>query len=252
MNGMSQTKETNSTATPTAPAPIKLGADLNFAAKEAYNLLRTNIVFSYPDSEGGKIIGVSSATPSDGKTYTVINLAYSFAEAGYNVLIIDADMRKPTVAQKLDKPLSPGLSNLLVNNENNVVHKGVMHENLSVITAGDIPPNPSELLGSDKMSAVLKLFAEHFDYVFIDLPPATVVADPLVVSKYLDGMVIVVAHKRTKQRDVTDTVRQLKMTGVRILGFVYNDYSEGGKTYKRYDHYKGYYSYKSESQPSEK
>ncbi len=249
MNVMPQNKETNSTAT---PATIKLGAELNFAAKEAYNLLRTNIVFSYPNSDGGKIIGVTSAAPSDGKTYTAINLAYSFAEAGYNVLVIDADMRKPTVAQKLDKPLSPGLSNLLVSNEKNVVHKSVMHENLNVITAGDIPPNPSELLGSEKMEAVLKLFVEHFDYIFLDLPPATVVADPLVVSKYLNGMVVVVAHKRTRQRDVIDTVRQLKMTGVRILGFVYNDYSEGGKSYKRYSHYKGYYSHDSESLPSKK
>lgn len=250
---MAQSKETTTNAVSNAPATIKLGPDLNFAAKEAYNLLRTNIVFSFPDHDGGKIIAVSSATPSDGKTYTIINLAYSFAEAGYNVLLIDADMRKPTVAQKLNQPLSPGLSNLLVNNEKNVVHKGILHENLNIITAGDIPPNPSELLGSEKMKAVLKLFAEHFDYVFVDLPPVTVVADPLVVSKYLDGIVLVVAHKRTKQRDVTDTVRQLRMTGVRILGFVYNDYSEGGTTYTRYNHYnKGYYSYKTESEPTNK
>lgn len=251
---MSQLKETNSNAASTAPATIKLGPDLNFAAKEAYNLLRTNVVFSFPDSDGGKIIGVSSATPSDGKTYTIINLAYSFAEAGYNVLLIDADMRKPTVAQKLNQQLSPGLSNLLVNNEKNVIHKGILHENLNIITAGDIPPNPSELLGSEKMGTVLKLFAEHFDYVFIDLPPVTVVADPLVASKYLDGIVVVVAHKRTKQRDIADTIRQLKMTAVRILGFVYNDYSEGGTTYTRYNHYskEGYYEYKTESQPNKK
>ena len=119
----------------------KTFSELNFASKEAYNLLRTNIVFSFPDSESGKVVGISSSCPSEGKSFTAINLAASLAEAGNTVLLVDCDMRRPSIAKTLGKPLSPGLSNLLVSNDKNVVHKGIINENLSVVTAGDIPPN---------------------------------------------------------------------------------------------------------------
>ena len=223
-----------------SPAALpKTFSELNFASKEAYNLLRTNIVFSFPDSEGGKVVGMSSASLAEGKSFTAINLAASLAEAGNTVLLMDCDMRRPSISKSLGKPLSPGLSNLLVNNDKNVVHKGVLNENLSLVTAGDIPPNPSELLGSEKMRAVVTLFREHFDYIILDLPPITAVADPLIVTKLVDGMVVVVRHKVTKRGEIMDSIRQLRMTGVRILGFVYNGYrSSGSYGYKKYGKYK--------------
>ena len=220
----------------------KTFSELNFASKEAYNLLRTNIVFSFPDSENGKVVGISSPCPSEGKSFTAINLAASLAEAGNTVLLVDCDMRRPSIAKTLGKPLSPGLSNLLVSNDKNVVHKGVINENLSVVTAGDIPPNPSELLGSEKMQAVIELFRNHFDYIILDLPPVTAVADPLIVTKFIDGVILVIRHKITKRGDIREAIRQLKMTGVRILGFVYNGYrSSGSYGYKKYGKYSKYY-----------
>ena len=94
--------------------PRKIGKDLNFASLEAYNLLRTNLSFALPDSEGGKTIGITSPCPQDGKSTTSVNLAYSLADAGNKVLLIDADMRRPSLAGELKMPMAPGLSNLLI------------------------------------------------------------------------------------------------------------------------------------------
>ncbi len=221
----------------------KIAASLNFASREAYNVLRANLMFSFSDSPNGKIIGLTSPCPSEGKSTTAINLAFSLAEAGYKTLLIDADMRCQSVASAIGVSPAPGLSNLLVNNEKNVIRKGVLTENLSVITAGDVPPNPSELLGSENMRAVLDLFKDHFDYILIDLPPVNVVSDPLVVSKHLDGMIVVVLHRYSKKQDINAAIRQLKMTGVRILGFVYNGYSPDGAVERSRRYNRGYYGY---------
>lgn len=238
-----------------SPATLpKTFSELNFASKEAYNLLRTNVTFSFTDASSGKVVGISSACLSEGKSFTAINLAASLAEAGNAVLLIDCDMRRPSIAKSLGKPLSPGLSNLLVSNARDVVHSGVLNDNLSIVTAGDIPPNPSELLGSEKMQAVVEFFREHFDYIILDLPPITAVADPLIVTKLVDGMVVVVRHKVTKRGDIRDSIRQLKMTGVRILGFVYNGYhSSSSYGYKKYGKYKySNYYYTSEHKDEHK
>ncbi len=232
----------------------KFGNELDFASKEAYNTLRTNIMFSFIETDEGKVLGITSANPSEGKTFTSINLANSIAEAGHKVLLIDADMRCGTVAKNLKLQSAPGLSNLLVYNEKNVIHKNVLHENLSVITAGDAPPNPSELLGSENMNAVLKLFRDHFDFVILDLPPVTVVSDPVVVSKYIDGMLLVVLHGRTKKAEVYDSLNKLKITGVHMLGFVYNGYrSEGAFGQNNYGYEKfNYYDKYAKSSKSKK
>jgi len=120
----------------------KFGAELDFAATEAYNLLRTNLLFSFSEQDKGKIIGITSPAAHEGKSTTAINLAYSLAEAGQKVILVDADMRKPTLAKNLNKPISPGLSNFLVSRNTSVMHNGLLHENLSVVMAGDIPPLP--------------------------------------------------------------------------------------------------------------
>ena len=215
----------NKNTNETAKVKIKrgIGPELNFASNEAYNLLRTNLSFSLPDKTGGKIIGVTSACPQDGKSTTSINLSYSLAEAGHKVLLIDADMRRPTIAKLLNEPISPGLSNLLAGDESEeILHKGLLSEKLDILFSGDIPPNPSELIGSAKMQSTLEAYQAQYEYVIIDLPPVTLVSDPLAVSKYLDGIIVVVRHKKTRKKEVIETVRQLRFVGVKILGFVYN------------------------------
>lgn len=214
----------------------KLGPELDFASAEAYKLLRTNLMFSFPNKEGGKVIGLTSPRPQDGKSFSSVNLAYSLAEAGHRVILIDGDMRRSSIANTLNKPLSPGLSNYLVDDAKDVIHKGVLHENMSLITAGDPPPNPAELIGSERMKMVLDALSQRYDYVIVDLPPVNLVSDPLVISKYLDGVILVLRHAHSKHREIKEAVRQLQFVKVRIVGFVYNDYSKKG-TYRRRSRY---------------
>lgn len=199
-----------------------VGADMNYASREAYNLLRTNISFAFPDAEGGKVVGVCSSCPQEGKSTTSINLAYSLAEAGYKVLLIDGDMRRPSVYETVSLDMEPGLSDMLSGKSGVEVHTGVLHEGMSVLTSGHIPPNPSELIGSHKMMTLLEEYKKEYDYIIVDLPPVLSVSDPVAVSKYLGGMIIVVRHLRTRRRDIIETIRQLEYAGVKILGFVYN------------------------------
>ncbi len=187
--------------------PSKLGPDLNFATKEAYNLLRTNLYFSMPDRQGGKVIGVTSACPQEGKSTTSVNLTYALAEAGHKVILIDSDMRRPSVAKVLEFEKAPGLSNVLAEEEyKDVIHKDVLHSDMSVLLSGDIPPNPSELVGSEKMHQLIERFREEYDYVIIDLPPVNSVSDPIIISKYIDGVVVVVRHGHTRRKDVLEVV----------------------------------------------
>lgn len=200
----------------------KIGKDLDFASIEAYNLLRTNLSFSLPDKKAGKVIGITSPCPQEGKSTTSLNLSYSLAEAGSKVLLIDADMRRPSISKMLDLPKSPGLSNILTEGRDDAIRSGVLTENLSVLFSGDIPPNPSELVASKKMEEYIKKFEQSYDYVIVDLPPVISVSDPLAMSKNIDGMVVVVRHGHTKKRDVVETMRQLSLVGANVLGFVYN------------------------------
>lgn len=228
--------------------------DLNYESREAYNLLRTNISFAFPDTEGGKVVGVCSSCPQEGKSTTSINLAYSLAEGGNKVLLIDGDMRRPSVYTTLEIPMEPGLSETLSGQEYNKVQNGVRHENLDVLSSGHIPPNPSELISSQKMASYLEECRAIYDYVILDLPPVLSVSDPVAVSKYLDGMIIVVRHGKARRRDIIEVIRQLNYVGVRILGFVYNRIGvKSGKDSKKYYYYGHYHSdNKSEKKPEKK
>ena len=227
--------------------PHKLGPEMDFALSEAYKLFRTNLIFSFSDKEGGRVIGMTSSRPQDGKSFCAINLAYSLAQGGNRVVLIDADMRRSSIATTLGKPLSPGLSNYLVGDAKDVIHKNVLHENLSLISAGDPPPNPAELIGSERMKQVLTALRQRYDYIIVDLPPVNLVSDPLVISKLLDGIVLIVRHGFSKRREVLEAVRKLRFVGAPLLGTVYNGHSKGGK-YRHHSYYssdEGYSKYAS-------
>lgn len=201
------------------------GKQLNFAAAEAYKRLRTNLLFSFAGEESTcRIIGVTSSVKGEGKSTTAINLAYSLAEAGKRVLLLDTDMRMPTVHKVLNLQPSPGLSNLLVglNDGNNLLQPSGLHRNLSVITAGDLPPNPAELIGSKRMSATLKILSEKMDFIILDLPPVGAVSDALIVSGMTDGIILVVRQNYVDKREVDNTIRQFRYHDTKILGFVMN------------------------------
>ena len=217
---------------------------LSFAAAEAYKLLRTNLLFSLPE-KNCHIIGVTSSVRGEGKSTTSVNLSYTIAQSGKRVLLIDADMRLPSVANKLELKGSPGLSNLIagLRSENHCMRQSQQMENWYILPAGDIPPNPSELLGSEKMHALLQHYEEIFDVIIVDLPPVNIVADALVISKWLDGLIGVVRQNYTDRRALSDCMYQVEKLGSHFLGFVMTDATVGETGYKSYGKYGKKYGY---------
>lgn len=226
-----------------------IGSAMNFASSEAYKLLRTNLMFSLAGDKKCHIIGVTSALRNEGKSLTAMNVACSLAEAGQNVLLLECDLRIPTIAKRLRLTATPGLSNLLVGMSTfgEVIQSYPPFPYMDVISAGDIPPNPSELLGSEQMEAMVKKISEYYDYIIIDLPPVSAVSDALVVSKLTDGMVVVVRSDYGERSGLNDTMRRLQFVDAKILGFVYNCASESATGYSKYRgkrYHKYYKTYK--------
>lgn len=225
---------------------LKIGKNLSFAASEAYKLLRTNLVFSMADEEGCKVIGVTSALRGEGKSTTSMNLAYSLAESGKKTVLVEGDMRIPVVAKTLAlADPGPGLSNVLAGIaplEKAVLPSGLI-DNLFVIPAGEIPPNPSELLSSARMEKTVEALTKTYDYIIIDLPPVNAVSDALAISGILSGMIMVVRQNYCDNGALSQAMRQLEFMNVKLLGFVMN-YSEPRKSrYKKYGYkyrYGGY------------
>lgn len=219
---------------------------LSFAAAEAYKLLRTNIMFSFSGEETCRIIGISSSVRGEGKSTTACNLAYVLSQAGKKTLLVDGDLRLPSVFSKLSIKQSPGLSNLLVSKKNakSVIKSCSAAPELDVLASGDCPPNPSELLGSNRMKELFDSLRSEYEYIIVDLPPIADVTDALVISKYLDGMIMVVRNGVVDKSELADALRQLKLVGVRVLGFAFRDAADSkrgyGKKYGKY--YKDYYS----------
>lgn len=203
----------------------------SFHVQEAYKALRTNIRFFLSGSECKKFCVTSSAA-SEGKSITILNLAISFAQTGQKVLLIDADMRRPSLARLLIEKPSPGLSNVLagLNKEEDTIRYNI-YENLDVMLSGDLPPNPSELLGSDNMQKLLERMGKHYDYILVDLPPVGVVSDACVIANSLDGVLFLVRQNVTDREAVKYSIKQLELSGANLMGFVVNGAQNEGKGY---------------------
>ena len=205
--------------------------------QEAYKALRTNLMFSLPGNES-KAIGVTSALKLDGKSINAVNMAISFAQLGKKVVLVEADLRMPTVSKKLGCKSVPGLTDVLVGQNclMDVTQSSKDYRMLSVIPAGNIPPDPTWLLQSAQMKTILKALRSAYDYIFLDLPPVTSVADAAILAPLLDGYVIVVRDETTEYRAVADSLDQLRLAKAKVIGFVYNDadISGGNKYYHSY------------------
>lgn len=244
-----------------------------FVIQEAYRTARTNIIFSLADSdEGCKIVCITSANASEGKTTTALNLAITFAQTGSKVLLIDADLRKPRIHQYLGVIKSDGLTTILSRQkefEDVVYHN--LRPGLDCLTSGSIPPNPAELLGSEAMGKLFDKLKKEYDYVLIDTPPVTVVTDAVALSGYVSGIMLVVREGFTNYESIDQALSLLNIAKAKILGFFVNDidamsmnygsYRSGyGKKYKsRYKYDKGYgygygygYSYSDHSSAKKK
>lgn len=216
-----------------------------FSYIEAYKTVRTNFNFITQSNEY-KTILVTSATPAEGKSNVVINLALVLSKIGKNVLVVDCDMRKPGLSKYLNISLrTPGLSNILSNQSDieDVVFK-VSDLGFYVIPAGSIPPNPSELLSSKRMEKVIKSLENDFDYILLDTPPAYVVSDALVLEKVVDGAILVVAHRQASFNAVKTAKENLEKSKIKIIGAILNKYDskQSLKSDYDYDYYASEYS----------
>ena len=235
MNGWGTRKKSGNAGEPTLREQrMMLCENLGFAAAEAYKQLRANLMFALPDENKCRIVGVTSALSGEGKSTTSINLAYTLAETGKKVLLIDADMRMPSVAKKLAVTLKPGLSNLLAGlcTAEEATRKAYLLENWYIMPAGDIPPNPSELLGSEQMQEQLQKLSEVYDFIVIDLPPVNIVSDAMVLVRWISGLLMVVRADSTDKRALAECMRRLQLLGTKLLGFVMTDIADMPKHYK--------------------
>ena len=213
---------------------------------EAFRTVRSNLLFSNSD-EGMQSIVVTSTGPAEGKSVVAGYMAIGLAQTGQRVLLIDADMRKPSVHELFGQTQTPGLSNLLVGNANaqNTVREGGV-ENLWTLCAGRIPPNPSELLGSQRFKAFLDGLNDHFDWVLVDCPPVMVVTDPTVVARLASGVLFVVGADMTSRHAAETALERLDAVGARFVGAVLNrvDLERNGYYYSQYyrQGYADYYS----------
>ena len=227
-----------------SPATEKktLHRNLSFTATEQYKLLRANLEFTLPQDEKCHVVGVTSSTRGEGKSTTAINLSYVLAEKGSRVLLIDGDLRIPSVAKKMGIASTPGLTNLLIKKGSNVdIFKTDVLDTWYVLPAGDIPPNPSELLGSARMEELLASLKQKFDYIVVDLPPVNLVSDAVAISKFISGMIVVIREEYTEKKELTHCMRQLSLSNVNVLGCVMNETDSGRSYYGKYKKYSYYY-----------
>ena len=224
-----------------------LNEKTRFDVKESYKELRTNIMFSLPGG-GCKKILLTSSVASEGKSTTNMNLAITVAETGAKVVVVDCDMRRPNVARLLGQKGDIGLSNVLVNDctVKSAVHK-TKYTNLDVLLAGKIPPNPAELLSSDKMKELVDSLSADYDYIFFDTPPINLVTDAALISSLADGVVLVSRQFVTERKLLLQAIEKLKFVNAKIIGVVLNDVGmlkSGYGGYGKYRRYGGYYRYK--------
>lgn len=243
--GYGARKTNRYTTTGTKSKKVELvGKNISFVASEAYKLLRTKLQFSFVDEITCPVIGISSALSGEGKSLSSVNLAYSLSQLDKRVLLIDCDMRRPSLASKLPISRVPGLSNYLTGHSDigMVIQMCSLDEESSfdVIASGDNPPNPIELLSSKKMDRVLRDLKDAYDYIILDLPPVGEVSDAMVAAKLTDGILLVVRQDYCNTIALSSAVSQFEFIEARILGVVMNCVGEFSGKYSRYG--KGYYS----------
>lgn len=205
---------------------------------EQYRTLRTNLQFSAIDQTLQTIL-VTSSGPGEGKSITIANLAVTYAQQSKKVLLIDADMRKPTVHYTFRLENIRGLSNLLIDelNIDDVVNHSSI-ENLNVITCGPIPPNPAELLGSKRMERIVEEAKEKYDIILFDTPPVLAVTDAQILTNIVDGALLVIRSGETEHAAALKAKESLDQAKGKLLGIVLNDQQKN-----QTDNYYYYYSH---------
>lgn len=214
-------------------------SDAKSPVSEAYRTIRTNIKFSNIAGKELKTIMLTSATPNEGKSTTISNLAVVMAQAGHSVVLCDCDFRNPT-QHKMFGLHNKGLSNCVATGSNVMdIIQQTSIPNLYVLTSGPVAPNPSELLASQNMVDILEELKQHFDYVLVDTPPVMPVTDAAVVSAKVDGTILVIASGAVSPSIAVEAKTRLEQAGAHLLGVVLNKVDVGANSHYGY----GYYYY---------
>lgn len=216
----------------------------SYRITEAYKTARTNILFALKKKEGCNIVAVTSAIPGEGKTTTTLNLAITFAMTNVKVLVIDADLRKPRVHKYAELDNENGLANYLGGfcDLEACICKSERW-GLDCITAGSVPPNPAELLSSPLLKEGLEKLSAQYDYIFIDTPPVNVVTDGIIVSKLVDGVLLVARQKYTAHEALKKAFSSLTFADAEVVGFMMNDAEEQNVNYRYKYRYRRRYGY---------
>lgn len=204
---------------------------------EQYRTIRTNIEYSNVDQDK-KTILVTSSDKNEGKTTTVSNLAVSFANLNKKILLIDCDLRNASIHKMFRLNNIYGLTDILA--KDRAVDKCIQEtelENLYVLTAGATPPNPAEILSSEKMKNLIEDLKNIYDYIFIDTPPIGLVTDAGALSSFIDGVVLVVKSESIEKKYLEETKKKLDAVDARILGAILNSYKSEQKDYDYYSYY---------------
>ena len=212
-------------------------SDFRSSTAEAFRTLRTNLIFSQA-VQSLRTIVITSPSPQDGKTTTAANLAVTFAQQGMRVLIVDCDLRRARLHKVFHAAREPGLTQLMLGQASlEQVVQHTMVDNLSLLPAGALPPNPSELLGGPQMRAALERLGREYDTVILDTPPVHAAADALILGSLADGVILVLRAGHTDRQVAQDAVQRMSSLGVRVVGAVLNDPDH------KVPQYGGYYYY---------
>lgn len=203
---------------------------------EAFRSFRTNIQFSNVDKQIKSLV-ITSSIPGEGKSTIAFNLAVSIAQTEKKVLLIDTDLRKPNIYTYIESQHFMGLTNIIAQD---IDYREVLHRkdgflNLDIIISGPIPPNPSEILGSEKMKSLMEELEQEYDIIIMDSPPAGLVTDAAVLSTIVDGVIMVCAADKTKREDIGKSIDSLNKVNANIIGFVINKVkNKKGSIYNSY------------------
>ncbi|MGB6838389.1 MAG: polysaccharide biosynthesis tyrosine autokinase [Dehalococcoidia bacterium] len=219
---------------------LMVGSQRRSSAAEAYKVLRTNVEFSTLDRPGQTLL-VTSANPGEGKTTTTANLALAIAQTGKRVVVVDSDLRRPNLHKLFGLSNTGGLSSALLSKEASLdgYVQRTRFENLAVLTSGPLPPNPSELLSSRRLDAVLEALKRQADVILFDSPPALPVADASILASKVDGTILVVDSGKTRVDALRQAYETLSRSKTRVLGGILNKLSPKGRGYYYYHYYYG-------------
>lgn len=219
-------------------ASMLLSSNSPFSVQEAYKTLRTNVIFSIPGSDC-KCIGITSANRGEGKSTIAVNLSLSLAQLERKVVLIDCDMRLPTVITKLGIKAQNGLSDFLSGSISEIPVVRIGKQGIDIIPSGTIPPDSTALIDSELMHELVNELKKMYDYIIFDFPPINIVTDAALLSGVIDGYLIIIRNGYSENQKVNEALRMMKFANANILGFVYN--GRGSDSKKYYKKRRGYY-----------